>query len=275
MNPQVQQPVFHMPFTARLNPHLEQTRVHVKEWAHQVGLLAPEHTAPWPERWSERKFDEADFPLWTALTHPDTGVDELNLVTDWHVALWFVDDLFLPLFRQHNDRVAARRQVDRLMEFLPIDALPRTQPAPQNPVERAFVDLWPMTAPSMSPAWRLRFRSDVERFLHGVLWELDHLEHDNRQEQGGQEGIVDPIEYVQVRREFGGLPMTSTLMEHGLGEIPENVHRLRSFQSALRAFADVISLHNDIVSYDREVAEGTVDNNGVEVLRKALDCDLQ
>ncbi|MFD0687328.1 terpene synthase family protein [Actinomadura fibrosa] len=275
MDAPVRHPAFHMPFAARTNPHLEQARQHVKQWAHRVGLLAPEYTTAWPERWSERKFDEADFPLWTAMTHPDAGADELNLVTDWHVALWFVDDLFLPLFRQHNDHRTARRQVRRLLQFLPVDALPRPHLVPRNPVERAFADLWPKTAPTMTPGWRMRFRGDIDRFLHGVLWELDHIEQEGRPGTAVRKGIVDPIEFVHVRREFGGLPMTSTLMEHGLGEIPDGIHRLRPFQSALHAFADIISLHNDIVSYDREVAEGTVDNNGVEVLRKALNCDRQ
>ncbi len=142
-------------------------------------------------------------------------------------------------------------------------------------MERAFAELWPKTAPTMTPGWRLRFRSDIDRFLHGVLWELDHLEQEDRPGSAARGGIADPIEYVHARREFGGLPMTSTLMEHGLGEIPDQVHRLRPFQGALRAFADIVGLHNDIVSYDREVAEGTVDNNGVEVLRKALRCDRQ
>jgi germacradienol/geosmin synthase len=262
------QPAFYMPFTARTNPYLDQGRIHVKQWAQQMGLLDDAYTA-WPDRWSQQKFDEADFCLWTAMTHPDVGLDELNLVTDWHVTLWFVDDLFLPLFQQNNDRQAARCQIHRLLDFLPIDGLPRPYLVPENPVERAFADLWPKTAPPMTPDWRRRFVCDIERFLHGVLWELDHLEQD------GQDGVADPIEYIYARREFGGLPMTSTLMEHGLGEIPEKVYRMRPFQSALRAFADIVSLHNDIVSYDREVAEGSISNNGVEVLRKALDCGLE
>ncbi|WDN56748.1 terpene synthase family protein [Streptomyces clavuligerus] len=267
------QPAFHMPFTARTNPHLERTRRWLRQWAHRIGLLDPEYTTPWPEQWSERKFEEADFALWTAMTHPDIDADELNLVTGWHVALWFVDDLALPLFGRIDDRAAAQRQVDRLLEFLPVDALPRPLLVPRNPVERAFAELWPRTAPSMTPVWRLRFRGDVERFLRGVLREIDRPAHENGEGAGGR--AADPIEYVQDRREFGGLPMTSTLMEHGQQEIPEHIYRLRSFQSALRAFADVISLHNDIVSYEREIAEGTVDNNGVEVLRRALGCDLQ
>jgi germacradienol/geosmin synthase len=268
MNRFSSRPAFYMPFTARTNPHLGRTREHVRHWAERMGMFDDAYTAAWPDRWSRQKFDEADFALWTAMTHPDAGPDELDLVTDWHVALWFVDDLFLPLFRQDNDRAAARAQVERLLEFLPLDGLPRPHLVPRNPVERAFAHLWPRTAPPMTPAWRRRFVRDIDRFLHGVLWEIDHLV------PGEQEGVHDPIEYVHARREFGGLPMTSTLMEHGLGEIPEDIHRMRPLQSALRAFADIISLHNDIVSYDREVAEGTVANNGVEVLRKALGCDL-
>ncbi|WP_211269228.1 terpene synthase family protein [Saccharothrix syringae] len=253
-----------MPFTARTNPHLEGTREHVRHWAEQMGMFDEPYATTWPDQWSRRKFDEADFALWTAMTHPDAEPGELDLVTDWHVALWFVDDLFLPLFRQDNDRAAARAQVKRLLEFLPLDGLPRPHLVPGNPVERAFAHLWPRTAPPMTPAWRRRFVQDIDRFLHGVLWEIDHVDL----------GVSDPVEYVYARREFGGLPMTGTLMEHGLGEIPGNVHRMRPLQSALRAFADIISLHNDIVSYDREVAEGTIANNGVEVLRIALGCDL-
>lgn len=261
-------PAFYMPFAARANSHLDETRKHVRQWAEQMGMFDDAYTIAWPDSWGRQKFDEADFALWTAMTHPDVRPEELNLVTDWHVALWFVDDLFLPLFRQHNDRLAARGQVDRLVEFLPIDGLPRSYRVPQDPVERAFTHLWPRTSEPMTPAWRRRFVRDIERFLHGVLWEWDHLA------PGGQEGVRDPIEYINARREFGGLPMTSTLMEHGLGEIPENIHRMRPLQSALCAFADIISLHNDIVSYDREVAEGSVANNGIEVLRNALGCGL-
>lgn len=259
-----EQPDFYMPFTWRISPHMERTREHVRRWARSVGLLDPEYTEPWPDRWSEAKFEQADFPLWTAMTHPDVTAEELNLVTDWHVTLWFVDDLFLPLYRRDNDRQAARRQVDRLLAFLPLDALGPV-PYPDNPVERAFAELWPQTAPPMSLAWRHRFRRDIRRFLEGVLWELDHID---------DERVADPIGYVQARREFGGLPMTSTLMEHALGEIPPAAYHTRPVQTALDAFADIISLHNDIVSYDREVAEGTVNNNGVHVLHQALGGDL-
>ncbi|MEU6967212.1 terpene synthase [Kitasatospora aureofaciens] len=217
-----------MPFEARLNPHLDQARTHTAQWARRMGMFDDEYVQ-WPQRWSGEKFAGADFPLFIALTHPDADARELETVTDWHVALWFVDDLFLPLYRRDHDQETAAAQVERLMRFLPLDALPRPL-QPRNPVERAFADLWTGTAATMSPLWRERFTAGVRRFLDGVLWELEHVDH----------AVTDLIEYLGARRDFGGLQFTA------------------------------VSLHNDIVSYDREVEEGTIGNNGVEVARRAL-----
>jgi germacradienol/geosmin synthase len=247
-----------MPFESRLNPHVDQARAQVKEWARQMGMFDEEY-AQWPQRWSEETFTRADFPLFIALTHPDADARELELVTDWHVALWFVDDLFLPLYRRDHDQESAAAQVERLMLFLPLDGLPRPL-RPGNPVERAFADLWTGTAATMSPLWRERFISSVRRFLDGVLWELEHVDH----------AVIDLIEYLGARRDFGGLQFTAVLMEHAMGELRPDVLRRREFRTAVDAFVDAISLHNDIVSYDREVDEGTVANNGVEVAGKAL-----
>ncbi|MGW3181727.1 terpene synthase family protein [Kitasatospora sp. NPDC001119] len=255
------QPRFHMPFRSRLNPHVDQARAHAREWAGRMGMFDEEYLE-WPERWSEDAFGRADFPLFVALTHPDAGAHELELVTDWHVALWFVDDLFLPLVRRDHDRASAEARAERLMRFLPLDGLPRPL-VPDNPVERAFADLWSGTAATMTLPWRDRFVGSVRRFLDGVLWELDHVDH----------AVTDLIEYLGARRDFGGLQFTAVLMEHAVGELPRHVHGRREFRTALDAFVDGVSLHNDIVSYDREAAEGTVGNNGVEVTRKVLGTD--
>ncbi|MEV7599067.1 terpene synthase [Kitasatospora sp. NPDC089797] len=252
------QPQFHMPFEARLNPHLERARAHTRDWARRMGMFDAEYLK-WPERWSEETFERADFPLFIALTHPDADARELEAVTDWHVALWFVDDLFLPLYRRGHDRASAGAKVERLMQFLPLDGLPRPL-IPDNPVERAFADLWTDTAATMSPLWRERFTASVRRFLEGVLWELEHVD----------DAVTDLIEYLGARRDFGGLQFTAILMEHGLGELRPELLRDRGLRTAVDAFVDAVSLHNDIVSYDREVTEGTVGNNGVEVARLAL-----
>lgn len=91
------------------------------------------------------------------------------------MALWFVEELFLALYRRDHDRESAAVQVERLMLFLPLDGLPRPL-SRENRVERAFADLWTGTAATVSPLWRDRFISGVRRFLDGVLWELEHVE---------------------------------------------------------------------------------------------------
>ncbi|WP_223770524.1 terpene synthase family protein [Streptomyces huiliensis] len=180
-------------------------------------------------------------------------------MTAWHIALWFADALFLPLYRRGHDHESAAAQVERLMLFLPLDGLPRPL-VPDNPVERAFADLWTGTAATMTPLWRDRFTGSVRRFLDGVLWELEHVDH----------AVTDLIEYLGARRDFGGPQFTAVLMEHAMGELSPGLLRAREFRTATDAFVDAVSLHNDIVSYDREVHEGTVGNNGVEVVRHAL-----
>ncbi|GAA3002791.1 hypothetical protein GCM10020229_13520 [Kitasatospora albolonga] len=256
-------PTFHMPFRSRLNPSVDQARSRALEWARRMGMFDQEYLA-WPRRWSEETFRRADFPLFIALTHPDADPRELDLVTAWHVALWFVDDLFLPLSRRDHDRVPAEVRAERLMRFLPLDGSPHL-PVPANPVERAFAELWPETAAAASPFWRERFVGSVRRFLEGVLWELEHVDH----------AVDDLVEYLGARRDFGGLQFTALLMEHAGGELRPELLRDRELRSALDAFVDAVSLHNDLVSYEREIEEGSVGNNGVEVTRKALGMPLR
>ncbi|MFJ8233407.1 terpene synthase [Streptomyces sp. NPDC094448] len=254
------QPRFPMPFPSRLNPHLDRARTRAGAWAHRMGMFDPEYGAR-PGRWSERTFEQADFPLFIALTHPDAEADELDLVTAWHLALWFLDDLFLPLHR--HDHASDVAQVDRLMTFLPLDGFTRL-PRPGTPVERAFAELWPRTAATMGPAWRERFIGSVRSFLDGMLWELAHVDH----------AVTDLVEYLGARRDFGGLRFTAVLMEHANGELHPGLLCDREVRTAVDAFVDAVSLHNDIVSYDRERGEGTVGNNGVEVARRSLGLGL-
>ncbi|MET9177622.1 terpene synthase family protein [Kitasatospora aureofaciens] len=84
-----------------------------------------------------------------------------------------------------------------------------------------------------------------------------------------QDAVTDLIEHLGARRDFGGLQFTAVLMEHAVGELHPDVLRSREFRTAVDAFVDAVSLHNDIASYE-EVEEGTIGNNGVEVARRAL-----
>jgi len=50
-------PDFSTPYPARLNPNLEQARVHSKAWAYQMGILGTPQGEAEAVIWDERAFD--------------------------------------------------------------------------------------------------------------------------------------------------------------------------------------------------------------------------
>jgi germacradienol/geosmin synthase len=254
-------PEFHMPFDARVNSHVDGCRDRVTRWAESMGLLDPEHEEASDQRWSRAHFEVADFPLFAAWAHPDAEPAELDLMCSWHVLMWFQDDQLQAAYER--DPASLRRGVDRFMLFMPV--LPQPVPVPENAAERAVFDLWPRTAPAMTPLWRERYTAAFRRFSEGHRWFDRMVRRD-----------TDLFDFVELRREVGGAQMMTCLLEHDTGiEVPPNIVCSRPFKSMLDCFCDAIDLQNDIVSYDREVTLGEGDFNGVTVFQRALGLPLQ
>lgn len=112
-----ERPAFYMPFTARVNPDLEAAREHTRAWARGVGVGLFDRDGSGSVAWSEEIFDRADFAHFTALAYPDAPAPELDLVTDWHAWIWFVDDTSLPGLREVDGRAEVHRRISRLMAF--------------------------------------------------------------------------------------------------------------------------------------------------------------
>ena len=111
-------PSFYMPFPARVNPHLDETRPRVRAWAHSMGLLEPQHTDSHHGGWSAEIFDRADFTRFTALTYPHASARELELLSGWHSVIWCLDDIFLPWCEALGKREQILDRIERLMSFL-------------------------------------------------------------------------------------------------------------------------------------------------------------
>src|ERR1700704_1402402 len=148
-------PDFYTPYPARLNPNLEQARVHSKAWAYEMGILGPQEGTG-VVIWDEDTFDGDDYALLCSYTHPDCVAPELDLVTDWYVWVFFFDDHFLETFKRNGDVGGAREYLDRLTGFMRLDSL-AAPTGPSNPVEAGLADLWARTVPIMSAHWRGRF----------------------------------------------------------------------------------------------------------------------
>jgi germacradienol/geosmin synthase len=254
-----QLPEFYLPYPARLNPHVDATRVHSKEWAQEMGILGS-------GIWTEEEYDAHDYALLSAYTHPDSPGPILDTVTDWYVWVFFFDDHFLEQFKRTRDLGGAQVYLDRLSAFMPVGDDLRT-PEPANPVERGLRDLWRRTVPAMSPAWRERFANVTSALLDESLWELANIDTGR---------IANPIEYVEMRRRVGGAPWSAGLVEYAIGaELPARTAGARPIRVLTDTFADAVHLRNDLFSYEREVRDEGELGNAVLVFEDFFGYDAQ
>ena len=259
-------PDFYVPYPARLNPHLDTARAHTKMWAREMGIIDASPEVHGANIWDEAKFDSMDFALLCAYTHPDAPSHELDLVSDWYVWVFYFDDHFLEVYKRSHDQAGAKRYLDRLPAFMPMN-LTSSPPEPTNPVERGLIDLWHRTVPMRSLEWRRRFFESTRNLLHESTWELANISG-NR--------VPNPIEYVEVRRKVGGAPWSADLAEHAaFVEIPLKIADSRPIRVLKDSFADAVHLRNDIFSYQREIQQEGEINNCVLVIEHFLDVSPQ
>lgn len=256
-------PEFYVPYPARLNPNLSEARAHSKAWATTMDMIdVPQDGTV---IWDADDFDSHDYALLCAYTHPDATADDLNLVTDWYVWVFYFDDHFLELYKRTLDSAGARAYLNRLPAFMPVDGAITEEPA--NPIERGLADLWTRTVPARSADWRRRFATSTKNLLDESLWELSNID---------AERLANPVEYIEIRRKVGGAPWSANLVEHAAhAEVPAEVAATRPMQVLRDTFADAVHLRNDLFSYQREVEEEGELANGVLVLERFLDCDTQ
>ncbi|MFE9566579.1 germacradienol/geosmin synthase [Streptomyces sp. NPDC006487] len=254
-----QLPDFYVPYPARLNPHLEDARVHTKKWARDFGMLEGSGV------WEESDLDSHDYALLCSYTHPDCGSEALSLVTDWYVWVFFFDDHFLEMYKRSQDRAGAKAYLDRLGAFMPMD-LADGFPEATNPVEAGLADLWARTVPAMSMDWRERFSLSTKNLLDESMWELANINIGR---------VSNPLEYIEMRRKVGGAPWSAGLIEYVSAEVPARVAHSRPLGVLRDAFSDAVHIRNDIFSYQREVSEEGELSNAILVLETFLGCSTQ
>ncbi|WP_433269182.1 terpene synthase family protein [Actinosynnema sp. CS-041913] len=259
-----QLPEFYLPYPARLNPNLERARTHSRAWAHRMDFIdVPQHGTV---IWTDADLTAHDYALLCAYTHPDATADDLDLVTDWYVWVFYFDDHFVELYKRNPDDIqGAKSYLDRLPLFMPVDGVITEEPA--NPVEKGLKDLWERTVPAHSPDWRARFADNTKHLLDESMWELLNISEGR---------LANPIEYIEMRRKVGGAPWSANLVEHVTGlEVPARIASTRPLAVLRDTFADAVHLRNDLFSYEREVLDEGELSNGVLVLEKFLDLSTQ
>jgi germacradienol/geosmin synthase len=257
-----ERPELYMPFPVRVSAHLAPAREHVMAWARHVGIIESVDDLG---LWDATALGDYDFASCASMSHPGGSADGVNLTSDWFTWATYFDDYFPMRFNHTRDFFGGKAFMDRLALFTPLDG--STPPTATNPIERALADLWPRSVSSIGPERLARFRHALRDMLDSWLWELvNHI----------QNRIPDPVDYVEMRRKTFGAELGMTLSApEDSDDVPREVYGTRPMRALVNAAADAVGLLNDLVSYRKEVElEGEL-NNGVLVVQRFLDCDVQ
>ena len=252
-------PDFYMPYTARVNVHLERSRQHCIDWARRMGML---ESLPGGIRiWDEHNLALFDFAFCAACLHPDASGPELDQSSAWLTWGTYGDDYFPAVFGPTGNMAAAKVFNARLPMFMPLDC--GDTPPPANAVEKGLAELWMRTAWPMRMPQRRQFRHGIEEMTTSWLWELsNHIQH----------RVPDPVDYVEMRRKTFGSDLTMNLARIArVTRIPAETFRTRTLRALENSAADYACFTNDIFSYQKEIEfEGEL-HNCVLVVQKFLE----
>ncbi len=256
-------PDFYMPYTARVNPHLERSREHCIDWAREMGMLESLPGVAGAGIWDEHKLAAYDFAVCAARLHPDATGPELDVSSTWLTWGTYGDDFFPQVFGTTRDLAAAKACNARLSLFMPLDC--GATPPPAMPLEAGLADLWQRTASPMDEADRVVFRVGVEQMTASWIWELqNHMQH----------RIPDPVDYIEMRRRTFGSDLTMNLARvTQSGNLPRELFETTPMIELENAAQDYATMLNDVFSYQKEIQyEGEL-HNCVLVVENFLGVD--
>jgi hypothetical protein len=240
-----------LPIPHLVSPYAGVLEEHLHGWVRRHGLVRSEAAA--------RRFDAARFGYFAACVYP-TAPNPAP-AAEWVTWLFMFDDQFDdgPLGRR-PDEVAGL--LSGLRAVLPVDLRPVSPPAG---LAAALAGIWAAVAPAMTPAWRRRFVRHAGAYLDSYRQEAVNRRHGRP---------PDLPAYIELRRATGAVPTCLDMIEVAAGfSLPPALAGSHGYRALALAANDIICWTNDILSVDKELARGEV-NNLVLVLRHATGRSL-
>jgi germacradienol/geosmin synthase len=87
--------------------------------------------------------------------------------------------------------------------------------------------------------------------------------------------VPDPVDHLEMRRQSvgGDISPRLVMLAHGL-DLSAELLGSGPFRELANAFDDVVALHNDLFSFEKEVVDGEWIYNSVVVFQNFLGCDI-
>lgn len=244
-------PPIYCPFPTECHPQVEAVERHTQDWVRQFQLVQAGSAF--------ERFRAARFAWLNARAAARAEVADLELLTDWVVWIFLLDDHF-------DDGAFGRSpaHLDRwIAQYLAIFVGAGDITITAGPTTNSLREWWARAQPRSTAAWRARFISVARNYFAGCQWEAQN------RAQGHLPGMA---EYVAMRRQTSALRTVFTL-----GELTEGVALPAEVLAhpTLRALADVandaVAWFNDLVSLRKEI-ERDDPHNWARVFARETGC---
>lgn len=196
--------------------------------------------------------DVIDVGRLVGLTYPDADLDTLQMICDWTTLFFLLDDIveLIPspaLVAMHNQRI--------------LKAMQDNLEAPINGLHIALRDVALRLRDAGGNAWMDRFLIHVVDWLSGHVWEAQNRASDK---------VPGEREYSHMRQYTIGMYFEFVLTELCHGPIAKGIRDLGRFKKLTRQANLQISLANDILTIDKEVARGDRHNVILSIMQARI-----
>ncbi len=246
-------PKIYCPFPSSINPYVEEAHEHTIAWAKHFCLVQKDAAM--------RRFLASRFSWLTARAYPSVGKEELKLLNDWLTWLFLFDDQF-----DEGLIIGQPSYIQTLLDgysaiFTNPDAI-----VLQSPAAQALTDLVQRTFSQMPSVWQMRFAKHFKAYFDTYIWSVNNCTLAT---------VPNLSDYIEKRRDSGSVYPAIDLID--LAEhvaLPLSLMESPEFQRLMRITNDVVCWSNDIISLEKEIARGDV-NNLVLVVQHAENLPLQ
>ncbi|KAF5563413.1 salicylate 1-monooxygenase [Fusarium phyllophilum] len=238
-----------MSATPMVNPH------HFKVKAAADAFIADYLKMDKHEAAKNRK---ADFCFCASAMAPHADAEALRTMVDWLNWIFYFDDDF-DEGQLDRDPVAAEKEIRHTLAVLEDGSeIPDRE---QYPLRYLIRTIWDRVKERAYPDVQKQFKITHKRYLDGLLHQVEATRDGNGQPRTEED-------YIRMRRRtVGGYPCISLIAYAHNVNLSHEAFEHPSVQECIAVGCDLAWIHNDIVSYKKDVKSG-IEHNFVTVLKK-------
>lgn len=257
LSTEISVPDLQVPFPEAISPHAEQIDRLSIDWLSRHRML---------DRADQfARIEQARLGLLTARAYPLAPPETLQVIADWHIWLFALDDGYCDESDFGAQPVDMIQMAARLLRV--VDAPDEAIPPGAGRCASGLRDVRQRLESQASRAQLERWTATVHDYLFGIVWEAANRSHRTIPSLG---------DYVPLRRLAGAVPTCLGLIDISLtSEIPADEWTDPRLQRLTRKAANLIAWDNDIFSYNKELSDHGALHNLVTVLANERQCAPQ